>query len=298
MVSNRSNITALIAISSLYMASCAVNGIEIGMDGGSSGQAGTESPAGVSPAGVSSPVAGENGGTGGPPTGLTTPPLGGTDDRCTPGEKIDTCTICGPDASYIMPPDDPECEALNCSELSSFYEEVNEEDGSITCMQRRAVPVEGSCYRMGFCHATTNTACVVEEPIARATIYPGCGQITGCNSTNSPSFSEVPEGGLCHGFGTCQATGGPCDVSKACAGFERAAGGSQQTFCASSEISCTVSVNANVIDSLDEISCLAYCASASKSCRTAYQYAENCNTSGNAIPCNQAAQRVICECED
>jgi hypothetical protein len=228
-----------------------------------------------------------------PPMGAIMPPLGGA-EACTPGQKIDTCTVCGPDTRYIMPTNDPECEPVDCSELNRFFTEVGE-DGAETCMEEVGERVGGTCYRMGYCHTTSNTACMLGETVSYGTIYPGCGRITGCDSTSSPSISQTPQDGLCHGFGRCEAMGGPCDVPATCAGFENAAGGQQQTFCDANEMACKVGVSASNIQSLSEISCLTYCASASKTCTRAWSSNGGCNE-GSQIDCNVAQGQVICEC--
>ena len=236
-----------------------------------------------------------------PPMGATQPPVGGGgggDDRCTPGERIPgaQCTICGPDTRYIMPPNDPECPMIDCSELNSFYTETSE-DGATLCIQERASAVESNCRTLGNCHLTPNTGCVIEEPVERARVYPGCGFINGCDSTGSPNISRSAQGDLCNGFGTCDAIGGPCSISSACAGLDQAAGGGQQTFCEANELTCQVAVNADFVDNLNDISCLAYCTSGNKACLTAWRSEGGC-TKGDPIPCSEARRRVVCECKE
>lgn len=224
-------------------------------------------------------------------------PLGGSEDSCVPGERIGICTVCGPDGRYIAPTNDPECEPVDCSVLNSYYT-VIEDDGAETCMEEVAVRLPGTCRTRGECHTTTETACEMGEPIAQGTVYPGCGAISGCNSTNSPSIRITPQGGTCHAFGECTNMGGPCSVSDICEGFELAAGGTRQTFC---DIfrgnTCRVAVDANNIDNLEEINCLTYCASADKICDGAWSSNGGCTEVG-PITCQDPRNRVICACKE
>ena len=263
--------------------------IEVGGGTMSGSMAGSRLPGGQMNAGLN---AGLNAGSE-PLVGATVPPPGGA-EACTPGQKIDICTVCGPDTSYIMPTNDPECEPVDCSELNRFFIEVSE-DGAETCMEEVGERVGGTCYRMGYCHTTSNTACMLGETVSHGTIYPGCGRITGCDSTNSPSIALTPQDGVCHGFGRCEALGGPCNVPVTCAGFETAAGGQQQTFCDANDMVCKVGVSASNIQSLREISCLSYCASANKSCSRAWSSNGGCNEDSR-IECDVSQDQVVCEC--
>lgn len=281
----------IMSVAVLYCVGCLedVPAIEINDEGGSMAGvgAGPTQPGGVA-------VAGQIASGSEPPPAAITPPVGGM-TACTPGERIDTCTVCGPDTRYIMPTNDPECEPVDCREMDRYFTETAE-NGAVTCNEEIAERVSGTCYRMGYCHTTVNTACVVGEASEVETVYPGCGSIRDCEPGSMPSISKTPANGLCHGFGTCINDGGPCTVSAACKGFENAAGGSQQSFCEASEATCQVAVSAANIADLDQVSCLTYCASASKSCLTAWDSGGGC-TKDDPIPCDRARAQVICECE-
>lgn len=214
--------------------------------------------------------------------------------RCTPGERVDLCTVCGPDTSLIMPPNDPECEPVSCAELTSFYLE-RDEDGAERCMKSFSSPAGGSCYRLGYCHTTTQTACEPQEPQQLFKVYPGCGEHSGCNSTAMPNVTRKPPGAICNTFGTCDSSG-RCDIGAGCAGFENAAGSPNNTYCSSTDLSCEVSVSVGSIQGVSQTSCLAFCTSARKSCVQAWRDRGGCNK-GNPIDCAQNSSDLICACE-
>jgi hypothetical protein len=216
---------------------------------------------------------------------------GGDEGYCTPGEKITTCTICGPDASHIKPKSDPECEPVNCDQLTTYRLE-NQEDGGQACIRVRATPAEGTCRVLGYCHTTTQTACELNEPEQIYKVYPGCGTQSGCDSTASPTFTQNPIGSTCHTWGSCEAAG--CTVSAPCGRLQNAAGGDRNELCEDTDTQCKVSVNTALLGA--EVTCRTYCTSGNMNCVGAWQSNGGCQQ-GASIACDQRTSNPICACE-
>jgi hypothetical protein len=159
-------------------------------------------------------------------------------------------------------------------------------------------PVESTCFRLGYCHSTTATACVEAEPVLIGMkVYPGCGSFSGCDSTGMPSASLVEVGGVCHNYGVCTPEG-PCSVPAQCARLAVSQNPNQRhTYCdAPSESSCLVNVvAAAAAQSLSKVTCDTYCYQSQMTCAAAWDVNTPCSK-GRGIGCNEERASLICEC--
>ena len=227
-----------------------------------------------------------------PPEGATS--SGGDDPWCTPGERLDLCSICGPAGRALMPTHDPMCDPVNCDELTRFILEIDP-DGAKRCVRYSHSLVGGSCFRLGYCHSTTETACIEKPPIDAFKIYPGCGTYQDCDI--GAVATPAPMGSRCHGYGECLAEGGPCNIPAHCGQLAVSQNpNAQHTFCGNTETTCEVNVVARgTASDQDTVNCDIYCAQSVMRCSNAWDVNTPC-MKGNQIGCNQERATLICEC--
>jgi hypothetical protein len=195
-----------------------------------------------------------------------------------------------------MPVDDEMCAPVSCDPLTRFALE-SADDGAKRCVMYSHQRAGGSCYRLGYCHSTTGTACVEAEPQELFRGYPGCTTIRGCDSTGMPSASMLSEGATCHAYGRCDADG-RCSAPEQCATLALSQESSlPHTYCgAPSDSSCEVNVVARGTGAgVSNVSCDAYCAQSLMTCVGAWSINAPC-VKNNSVNCSEARANIICEC--
>ena len=220
---------------------------------------------------------------------------GGRDlpDTCRVGEELGLCAICGPLLEPIKPADDENCPYIDCSSLTQ-YQAMNTEDGGRVCMQYLADPPSSSCRDLGQCYETPEEACTLNPtPVPLVTVYPGCGEFTGCEGEISPDGSQKPEGAECHGLGMCGPEG-RCSAPPSCNGVHPTY---VQNFCPDSNApdQCDKYIDLNGTDNADDVNCTIACATIG-GCQTGWDSNGGCNKGGE-IGCNTRRRQLICRCE-
>lgn len=220
---------------------------------------------------------------------------GGQDlpETCRVGEELGLCAICGPLLEPIKPADDGNCPYIDCSGLTQ-YQAMNTEDGGRVCMQYLADPPASSCRDIGVCYESPEEACTLNPtPIPLVTVYPGCGEFTGCEGEVSPDGSEKPEGAECHGLGIC-GVDRKCSAPPSCNGIHPAY---VQNFCpdANAPDQCDKYVDLNGTENAGDINCTIACATIG-GCQTGWESNGGCSK-GQDIGCNTRRRQLICRCE-
>lgn len=213
-------------------------------------------------------------------------------DNCVVGEELGLCAVCGPLLTPIMPTNDPNCPPIDCSSLTQ-YQAMNIENGGRVCMQYIADPPSSSCKDLGACYESAEEACSINPtPIPLVTVYPGCGEFTGCEGDLSPDGSQKPEGAECHSLGSCGADG--CSAPASCSGIQPQY---VKEFCPDSNApeQCDKYIDINGVDNADDIDCTIACATIGR-CQTGWDSNGGCNRGGE-IGCSTRRRQLICRCE-
>ena len=272
-VSLRSYLILLSTLSFICVHACSDQAIPIGSTTGG-GEAGSEVI-----------VSGDEGGIS----------LGGRNDlpeTCVVGENLGLCAVCGQLLTPIMPINDGNCPPIDCSSLTQ-YQSMNIENGGRVCLQYLADPPTSSCKELGVCYESPEDACILNPtPIPLVTVYPGCGEFTGCEGDISPDGSQKPEGAECHSLGTCGASG--CSAPPSCSGIHPEF---VREFCPEPNApeQCDKYIDLNGVDNAGDIDCTIACATIGQ-CQTGWDSNGGCNR-GEEIGCSTRRERLICRCE-
>ena len=213
-------------------------------------------------------------------------------DTCEFGEDLGLCMICGPNLTPIKPLNDDRCPYVPCESLTR-YQALPTEDGGRTCAQYTATPPIDNCKELGICYEDVEDACTVDTtPMTLFTVYPGCGEFTGCDGDISPDASIKPEGSTCHSLGTCDAEG-RCSAPSSCEGDKPEY---VRNHCPEPNMDegCDLFVDMNGIQNADDISCTLVCAT-QNGCLTGWDSNNGC-VRGGEIGCTTRRHQLICRC--
>ena len=239
-------------------------------------------------------TAGSTGGnmsTGGSMAGLFS---GGMDEQigCDPNDDLGVCALCGPVLQVIKPLDDENCPFIACDELTQ-YQWTPTDDGGRVCSVFRAEPPAGRCKDLGVCYSDPADACTPSVvPEVLFTVYPGCGDFSGCEGSDGPDVSMQAPGSACHTLGEC-GEDGRCSAPPSCFGNKP---NYVNGFCPDpdSPDSCDLSVDINLEAEANEIRCSIVCATQG-GCSTGWDTSGSCNRGGE-VGCNADRRQLICRC--
>ena len=229
--------------------------------------------------------------TGGTPSGEV--PI--IPDECEIGQQIGLCAECAPTFTPVALLNDPQCPYIPCETLIRYQVMTNDEGGR-SCLQYLAEQPPNNCKEIGVCYEDPAEACVVSEtPTTLFTVYPGCGDFTGCEGAVSPDASIKGEGEACHSIGTCSAEG-RCSAPPSCEGGkpDYVVGHCPDPDDPSGSAGCDLRVDLNTVDNADDISCTLVCAT-QNGCVTGFEVSGDCGR-GREIGCGDRKRQLICRC--
>ena len=244
---------------------------------------------------VSGSMAGDTGGSlfgGRTAGGMSAGATMNVTDACEYGENLGVCMICGPNLTPIKPLNDERCPYVPCETLTR-YQAMPLEDGGRTCSQFIATPPVDSCKDLGVCYESPEEACTLSStPTTLFTVYPGCGEFTGCDGEISPDASIKAEGEVCHSIGTCDAEG-RCSAPASCSGDKPEY---VVNHCPGpdSEEGCDLLIDMNGVPNANDISCTLACAT-QNGCITGWDSNNSCDRGGE-IGCSTRRRQLICRC--
>ena len=124
------------------------------------------------------------------------------------------------------------------------------------------------------------------------TVYPGCGEVTGCEGMLSPDGSQKPDGAECHSLGVCGPDG--CTAPPSCSGIQPPY---VKEFCQDPNApeQCDKYIDLNGENNAEDIDCTIACATIGR-CQTGWDSNGGCNR-GNEIGCSTRRRQLICRCE-
>jgi hypothetical protein len=221
-------------------------------------------------------------GTGGVPAEGTVPPGG-----CVPG----LCLTCDAEGRVVVPPDDPNCPALSCSELDAYTLKVEGE----TSICERSVHLGDArgCAAAGRCRAVAEaTACEAPRAFEAARSSGPCQTVLGCAPGEMPAPGPAGAGQPCGAGGICRADG-TCDeaVAESCGAFAGA------QICDEG-----VSVMGDRycdIAAVDGMNCIDHCVRAGGLCLGAFQATPEAPCAeGMPTGCATAGPNLRCRCRN
>ena len=214
-------------------------------------------------------------------------------DSCESGENLGICMVCGLNLTPIKPLNDDRCPYLPCETLTR-YQAMPAEDQGRVCVQYLATAPMDNCKEIGICYEDADEACMLNPtPMELFTVYPGCGEFTGCDGDISPDASIKSEGEACHSIGTCDAEG-RCSAPASCEGDKP---DYVKNHCPDPNMDegCDLFVDMNGVPNADDISCTLACAT-QNGCLKGWDSNNGCERGGE-IGCNTRRRQLICRCQ-
>ena len=201
--------------------------------------------------------------------------------------------VCGPNLTPTKPLNDDRCPYLPCESFTR-YQAMPVENGGRACVQYLSAPPMNNCKEIGACYEDPEEECTLDPtPINLFTVYPGCGEFTGCDGEVSPDASIKAAGATCHSVGTCNAEG-LCSAPASCEGDKPEY---VRDHCPDPDANegCDLFIDMNGIQNDDDISCTLACAT-QNGCIKGWDSSNGCERGGE-VGCNQRRRTLICRCQ-
>ena len=207
------------------------------------------------------------------------------------GQRLEVCSICDSTLMPVIPDTEPMCPFVNCDSLGT-YATREVDNGGIVCEYFPYDVGNPICKALGECNTNPEEVCVPQITETLFTAYPGCGEYTGCEGNTAPTATLKAPGDPCNGFGECQ-DDGQCSVAAGCTTLDII--GSNEFCGVSDDNLCESLVVASSYQSIDKISCIAYCQRSRMECRNGWKSNGGC-TKGEEVGCSVDQREIICQC--